>query len=44
MNINLSSIIRFLFRRPAVEKDLDEELRDHVERQTELNLARGMQP
>ncbi len=44
MNINLSSILRFLFRKPAVDRELDEELRDHVERQTELNLARGMQP
>jgi putative ABC transport system permease protein len=44
MNINWASILRFLFRKPAVERDLDEELRDHVERQTEQNLARGMHP
>jgi predicted permease len=38
------SIFRFLFRRPAVERDLDAELRYHVDRQTELNIGRGMQP
>lgn len=33
---------RGLFRREAVERELDEELRYHVERKTEENIARGM--
>src|SRR5580692_5210059 len=37
-----ASILRFLFQRPAVDRDLDEEFRYHIDRQTELNLARGM--
>ena len=44
MGARLSSIFRFLFRRQKVERDLDAELRYHVDRQTELNLARGMTP
>ena len=40
----MKSILRFLFRRRAVECDLDAEFRDHVNRQIELNLARGMKP
>ena len=42
MKANWASILRFLFRRPAVERELDEEFRYHLDRQTELNLARGM--
>src|SRR5689334_6766167 len=38
----LSSAFRFLFDRHQVESELDRELRYHVERQTEQNLARGM--
>jgi predicted permease len=38
------SILRFLFRRPDVERELDAELQYHVDRQTELNLQRGMSP
>jgi putative ABC transport system permease protein len=34
--------IRSLFRRGRVERELDEELRYHVERQTEENVAAGM--
>jgi len=34
--------LRSLFRRDPVDAELDEELRDHIERQTEENLARGM--
>ena len=34
--------LRSLFRRGAVEQELDDELRYHVERQIEVNLARGM--
>jgi predicted permease len=44
MRARLTSIIRFLFRRQKVERDLDVELRDHLDRQIELNLTRGMQP
>ena len=39
-----NSILRFLFRRPEVERELDAELQYHVDRQTELNVQRGMQP
>src|SRR5215475_5731298 len=34
--------LRSLFRRSQVEQELDEELRYHVERQIEENVARGM--
>jgi putative ABC transport system permease protein len=34
--------LRSLFRRDAADRELDEELRDYIERQTEDNLARGM--
>ena len=44
MRTRLISILRFLFRRQKVERDLDAELRYHVDRQTELNVARGMSP
>ncbi|MGC2422602.1 MAG: ABC transporter permease [Candidatus Acidiferrales bacterium] len=33
---------RSIFRREAVERELDEELRYHVERKTEENIAKGM--
>src|SRR5262245_29789334 len=36
--------LRSLLRRKRVERDLDEELRYHVERQTEQNIAAGMSP
>ena len=36
--------LRSLFRRRRVDAELDEELRDHIARQTEENIARGMQP
>jgi hypothetical protein len=35
---------RSLFAGAAVDRELDEELRDHVEHQTELNIALGMHP
>ena len=38
------SIFRYLFRRQEVESDLDRELRYHIDRQTELNMQRGMTP
>src|SRR5687768_10739870 len=34
--------LRGLFRRRAVERDLDDEIRDHLERQTAAYVARGM--
>lgn len=34
--------LRALFKRDEVERELDEELRDHVERQTSANVAAGM--
>ena len=36
--------LRSLFHRNDVEQELDEELRDYVERQTEENRSRGMSP
>jgi predicted permease len=34
--------LRSLFGRPAIEQELDEELRYHLDRQTEANVAAGM--
>jgi hypothetical protein len=34
--------LRSLFHRNRLEADLDEELRDHIDRQIDDNLARGM--
>src|SRR5262249_17675308 len=36
--------LRSLFRRAQVEQELDEELRYHLERQTEELIAKGMTP
>ena len=36
--------LRSLFRRSAVERELDEELQYHIDRQTELNVREGMPP
>lgn len=36
--------LRALFDRSALESELDLEMRDHVERQTRANVARGMSP
>ncbi len=36
--------LRSLFRRNDVERDLDDELQDHLARQVEQNIARGMPP
>src|SRR5262245_33225624 len=36
--------LRSLFRRARVEEELDEELRYHIERQIEENIAKGMTP
>jgi len=35
----LASSLRFLYRRPQEEQQLDEELQFHLERQIEQNLA-----
>ena len=35
---------RGLFRKTVVERELDEELRFHLDRETELNISRGMTP
>lgn len=40
----LRSLLRALFRRKAVEDELDEELRLHLDRLSEENLAAGMAP
>ena len=44
MTRRLFAILRFLFRRERLERDLDRELQYHLERQTELNIGRGMTP
>src|SRR5262249_43554419 len=36
--------LRSLFRRRRVDQELDEELRYHIERQVEENIAKGMTP
>jgi hypothetical protein len=36
--------LRSLFRRDTVEQELEDELREHLERQTEENRSRGMSP
>src|SRR5262245_42825880 len=36
--------LRSLTRSNTADRELDEELRYHIERETELNLARGMTP
>jgi predicted permease len=36
--------LRSLFRRDRVEQELDEELRNHIERRTAQNIAAGMTP
>jgi predicted permease len=36
--------LRALFRKTEMEREMDEELRFHLEKETEQNLARGMSP
>ncbi|MBS1877177.1 MAG: ABC transporter permease [Acidobacteria bacterium] len=36
--------LRSLFRRARVERELDEELRYHLDRETDFNIAQGMSP
>src|SRR5262245_39603448 len=40
----LKTALRALLRRSQTEYDLDEELRYHIERQTEQNIRLGMSP
>src|SRR5262245_51130099 len=40
----LKTALRTLLRRTLVERELDEELRYHIERQTEQNIRSGMNP
>ncbi len=40
----LSARLRALFRREEVIRDIDEELRLHIEMETETNVAQGMSP
>src|SRR3984957_682260 len=44
MGARMISVFQFLFRRRETEQALARELRYHVDRQIELNLARGMGP
>src|SRR5215469_7583760 len=44
MASGIRSVFNFLFRRAGVERELDAELAYHVDRQTELNVNRGMSP
>jgi putative ABC transport system permease protein len=44
MPSNLSAWLRALLRKSELERELDEELRDHIERQFEQNLRLGMNP
>jgi predicted permease len=40
----LKPALRALLRRPQAERELDEELRHHIEQQTEQNIRLGMNP
>src|SRR5499425_2930912 len=40
----LKAALRALLRRTQVERELDEELRYHIEQQTEQNIRLGMNP
>ncbi len=40
----MSRWARFLSRRERMMEDLDQEIREHIERETEDNIARGMSP
>src|SRR5215470_366982 len=44
MLVRLRARLRALFSRPEVEDELQAELRFHLEREIEENLARGMSP
>src|SRR5581483_3218606 len=40
----INSVLRFFLKRRKLEKEIDNEIRFHVERQTEENIRRGMTP
>jgi hypothetical protein len=40
----LKAALRSLLRRSQAERELDEELRYHIEQQTEQNICLGMNP
>src|SRR5512145_934273 len=40
----LGTALRALLRKSEMERELDEELRQHIERQTEQNIRLGMNP
>src|SRR5262245_9290572 len=40
----LKAALRALLRKPEVERELDDELRYHIEQQTEQNIRLGMDP
>jgi hypothetical protein len=40
----LMARLRVLFRRESVLRDIEEELRVHIEMETETNIKRGMAP
>src|SRR5262250_2918627 len=40
----LKTALRSLLRRSQAERELEEELRNHIERQTEQNIRLGMNP
>src|SRR6266545_5608811 len=44
MLIRLKAKLRALLRKSEMERELDEELRYHIERQTEQNVRLGMNP
>jgi putative ABC transport system permease protein len=44
MLYRLKTALRVLLRKSQAEHELDEELRDHIERQTEQNIRLGMNP
>jgi len=44
MTGRVASIFRYLFKKEAVERELDMEVAYHVDRQTEENIHRGMRP
>jgi len=44
MPTKLGMRLRALFRRSQTEREMDEELRYHIERQTEQNIRLGMNP
>src|SRR5262245_27816464 len=44
MMSNLRTRLRALLRRSEMERELDEELRYHIEQQTEQNIRLGMNP